>query len=364
VTSSLRGTDRPLSQVYDVALLDLDGVVYVGPDAVPGAPEALARARSDGMRLAFVTNNAARPPSVVAAHLTELGIAAEPAEVVTSSQAAARHLAERLPEGAHVLVVGTAGLVEALRERGLVPVDDADGPVDAVVQGFSPELNWRLLAEGAIALNRGVPWVATNVDPTVPSPRGPLPGNGSLVAALRHATGRDPVITGKPDPAMHRESLLRSGADRPVVVGDRLDTDIEGANAGGCASLLVLSGVTTPTDLIHAGPELRPTYVAADVAGLLMAHPQPDVVEGGSRCGRWRVAQDGPVLRLGADRPEGGASDDGAADSAESGELDALRALCAAAWGAAGEVGRDWRIQVEDGDDGSARGLLERWRLG
>ena len=360
MTSSLRGTDRPLSQVYDVALLDLDGVVYVGPDAVPGAPDALARTRSDGMRLAFVTNNAARPPSVVAAHLTELGIAADPVEVVTSSQAAARYLAERLPEGAHVLVVGTVGLVEALRERGLVPVDDADGPVDAVVQGFSPELNWRLLAEGSIALNRGVPWIATNADPTVPSPRGPLPGNGSLVAALRTATGREPVITGKPDPAMHRESLLRSGADRPVVVGDRLDTDVEGANAVGCASLLVLSGVTTPSDLVHATPKLRPTYLAADVAGLLMAHPQPDVIDGGSRCGRWRVVQDGPALRLGTGGADSGTRAD---ESDEAGdELDALRALCAAAWAADPPADRNWVFEVEDADEG-ARELLERWKL-
>ena len=357
MTSSLRGTDRPLSQVYDVALLDLDGVVYVGPDAVPGAPDALARARSDGMRLAFVTNNAARPPSVVAAHLTELGIAADPAEVVTSSQAAARYLAERLPQGSHVLVVGTVGLVDALRERDLVPVDDADGPVDAVVQGFSPELNWRLLAEGSIALNRGVPWVATNADPTVPSPRGPLPGNGSLVATLRHATGREPVITGKPDPAMHRESLLRSGAERPLVVGDRLDTDIEGANAVGCASLLVLSGVTTPADLLRAAPKLRPTYLAAEVGGLLSPHPQPDVVEGGTRCGRWGVAQNGRVLRLGADRT------DGAAPDGED-ELDALRALCAAAWAADGPADPGWDVEVAHGDDGTARSLLERWALG
>ena len=363
MTSSLRGTDRPLSQVYDVALLDLDGVVYVGPDAVPGAPEALAGARSAGMRLAFVTNNAARPPSVVAAHLTELGIAADPTEVVTSSQAAARYLAERLPEGAHVLVVGTVGLVEALRERGLVPVDDADGPVDAVVQGFSPELNWRLLAEGAIALNRGVPWVATNADPTVPSPRGPLPGNGSLVAALRHATGRTPVITGKPDPAMHRESLLRSGAERPVVVGDRLDTDIEGANEVGCASLLVLSGVTAPAELIHAEPKLRPTYLAADVGGLLTAHPRPEVVEGGTRCGRWRVESAGRTLRLGADRPDGGANDDATPHEETGDELDALRALCAAAWGADGDVGQKWEVAVADGDDGSVRAVLERWKL-
>jgi HAD superfamily hydrolase (TIGR01450 family) len=363
VATSLRGADRPLSQVYDVALLDLDGVVYVGPDAVPGAPDALARARDDGMRLAFVTNNAARPPEVVAAHLTELGISAEAAEVVTSSQAAARHLAEQLPPGASVLVVGTVGLEEALRERGLVPVQVADGPVDAVVQGFSPDLDWRLLAEGAVALNRGLPWVATNVDPTVPSPRGPLPGNGSLVAALRHATGRTPVVTGKPDPAMHRESLLRSGAERPVVVGDRLDTDIEGANAVGCASLLVFSGVTRPAELISAPPKLRPTYLAGDVSGLLHPHPQPEVVDAGARCGRWSVERDGSQLRLGVVEAAGSRNDAGRDDAEPDADaLDALRALCAAAWSSAAAPEGTWPVRAADGDR-AARAVLERWQL-
>jgi HAD superfamily hydrolase (TIGR01450 family) len=349
VASTLRGTDRPLSEIYDVALLDLDGVVYVGPDAVPAAPQALARARAAGLRLAFVTNNAARPPAVVAEHLSALGIAAEPDEVVTSSQAAARYLAERLPESARVLVVGTVGLAEALRERHLTPVDSADGQVDAVVQGYSPDLDWRQLAEGAVAINRGVPWVATNVDPTVPSPRGPLPGNGSLVAALRHATGRTPVVTGKPDPAMHRESLLRSGARQPIVVGDRLDTDIEGANAVGCPSLLVLSGVTGARELLAASPALRPTYLADDLRGLLVSHRQPAEVEGGAECGRWRARWDGDELALagplagergpdGADAEaegSGGAAGDGADD-----RLDALRALCAAAWSEGRPVSR------------------------
>jgi ribonucleotide monophosphatase NagD (HAD superfamily) len=250
-----------------------------------------------------------------------LGVAATEDEVVTSAQAAARYLADRLAPGSRVLVVGTTGLEEALRERGLVPVADAMGQVDAVAQGYSPDLDWRLLAEGAIAINRGVPWVATNVDPTVPSPRGPLPGNGSLVAALRHATQAEPVVTGKPDPAMHRESVLRSHAERPIVVGDRLDTDIEGANAVGCPSLLVLSGVTTAADLLRAGPRLRPTYLAADVGGLLVSHPEPVVVDGAVRCGAWQATR--TTSRLELSRVPGTEGDD---------VLNALRVLCAAAW--------------------------------
>jgi glycerol 3-phosphatase-2 len=326
-----------LTDLYDVALLDLDGVVYIGPDAVPGVPEALSVARDRGMRLAFVTNNAARPPHAVADHLTQLGISAKSDEVVTSAQAAARYLADRLPGGARVLVVGTAGLEQALRERGLTPVADAKGQVDAVVQGYSPDLNWRLLAEGAIAINRGVPWVATNLDPTVPSPRGPLPGNGSLVAALRYATRVEPVATGKPDPTMHRESLLRSKAKRPIVVGDRLDTDIEGANAVGCPSMLVFSGVTTARELLAATPRLRPTYLAADAGGLLVTHPVTTLVSGGARCGSWRAEYananaDGARLTL--RRVDGGSagSSDPSKHGAAQDDLDALRALCTALW--------------------------------
>jgi glycerol 3-phosphatase-2 len=336
VSLSLRGSDRPLSELYDVALLDLDGVVYIGEDAVPGAPASLRAAREHGMRLAFVTNNAARPPRVVADHLNELGIEATADEIVTSAQAAARYLADRLSPGARVLVVGTTGLEDALRERGLTPVADARGEVEAVVQGFSPDLDWRLLAEGAVAINRGVPWVATNVDPTVPSPRGPLPGNGSLVAALRHATRAEPVVTGKPDPTMHRETLLRTKAERPIVVGDRLDTDIEGANAVGCPSLLVFSGVTTPSELLTAVPDLRPTYLGADVRALLVEHPGPAVSDDGASCGAWvAVRTDGglELSRKVGDVQEGaqarGSDDAGAFDDDA---LDALRALCAAYW--------------------------------
>lgn len=354
VSSTLRASDRPLCEIYDVALLDLDGVVYIGPDAVPGAPTALASAREHGMHLAFVTNNAARPPVDVAAHLTELGIEADAEEVITSSQAAARWLADHLEPGARVLVVGTTGLRVALEERGLTPVDDARSPVDAIAQGYSPSLDWRLLAEGAVAINSGAVWVATNVDPTVPSPRGPLPGNGSLVAALRHATGAEPVVTGKPDPTMHRETLIRTGAKQPIVVGDRLDTDIEGANAAECPSLLVFSGVTTPAQLLAAGPKLRPTYVGADVGALNTRHPKPEAVENGARCGAWIAGATSGGLEL---RSAGSGQPTDEPDGFDDAALDAIRALCAARWNATGDEARsDALVAVRSaaGDDAAA----------
>jgi HAD superfamily hydrolase (TIGR01450 family) len=345
----LRGTTGPLYAEHDVALLDLDGVVYVGPSAVPGVPEALGEVRGHGMRLAFVTNNAARPPEAVAEHLCELGIDAAVDEIVTSAQAAARYLAERLPSGARVLVVGTTGLEVALRERGLVPVNEADADIEAVVQGYSPDLNWRQLAEGAVAINRGAPWVATNVDATVPSGRGPLPGNGSLVAALRHATGHQPVVTGKPDPTMHRESLLRTGSTRPIIVGDRLDTDIEGANAVGCPSLLVLSGVTTAADLLRARATLLPTYLGHDLSALLDVHPAPDVRADGARCGQWQVAGRAGEWEL-ARSGDAGEADD---------RLDALRALCAAEWSAERPDPGPVTVVAKGGDTAAERAVQD-----
>ena len=320
----LRASVEPLCSRYDVALLDLDGVVYVGARAVPGAPEILAAVSAAGMKLAFVTNNASRTPETVAEHLVRLDIPAEPGDVTTSAQAASRYLAERLGAGARVLVLGTTGLVQALTERGLVPVYRAEDEPDAVVQGFSPDLDWKMLAEGARAVRSGLIWIATNGDATVPSPRGLLPGNGALVAALSHATGAVPIFTGKPDPVMHRETIERSGARNPLVVGDRLDTDIQGAAAVGCHSLLVLSGVTTPAQLVDAEPGQRPDFIAADVGGLLSPHVAPTIGGGPVRCGPW-VAEHGRRLTLrylGSGPSAPGAGED----------LDALRALCAATW--------------------------------
>ncbi|GAA1988049.1 HAD-IIA family hydrolase [Kitasatospora viridis] len=311
---------QPLAAAYDTALLDLDGVVYAGPAAIDHAVEALDQARAGGMRLAYVTNNASRPPRVVAEHLTELGVPAQPGDVINSAQAAARLVAEKVPAGAKVLVIGGAGLVEALAERGLVAVERmADGPA-AVVQGFDPSVGWERLAEAAYAVQAGLPWVASNLDLSIPTARGVAPGNGTLVAAVSAATGVTPEVAGKPLPPMHRETVLRTGAVRPLVVGDRLDTDIEGAFNGGVDSLLVFTGVTTPAQLFAAPAEHRPTYLAADLRGLLQAHPEVAALpDGGFECrGRQARVVDGE-LRL------GGTGDD---------RYDGLRALCAAAWAA------------------------------
>ncbi len=254
-----------LDGLYDVLLLDLDGTVYRGAEAVPGARNALARCSA---RQFFVTNNASRGPEAVAKQLTGLGLSASPDAVVTSAQSAARLLASLIPAGSKVLIIGAEALAAEVDNVGLAPVRSFDdGPV-AVVQGFSPDINWRDLAEGSLAIRSGALWVASNVDTTLPSERGLLPGNGSLVAALRAATGQEPLVAGKPASPIMEDACRLSAARKPLVVGDRLDTDIAGANAAGLDSLLVLTGVSSLLDMLLASPELRPTYLAADLDGL------------------------------------------------------------------------------------------------
>jgi HAD superfamily hydrolase (TIGR01450 family) len=284
--SWLAGCPTALASAYDAGLLDLDGVVYLGQDEIPGAAPALAAARGLGMRMAFVTNNASRTPEAVAAHLRELGIPAAADKVATAAQAAARVLREHLPDGVRVLVVGGDGLVAAVRQAGFEVVTSADDRPAAVVLGYRPTTTYADLAEAALAIRAGALWVAANRDATMPTPRGQVPGTGALVALLVEATGQTPIVAGKPELALHREAVARVGAQRPLVVGDRLDTDIAGATAVGCDSLLVLTGVTSLADLRAAPPGLRPTYLSADLSGLLRSHPHVVVSGAGAQCAR------------------------------------------------------------------------------
>jgi glycerol-1-phosphatase len=314
-----RGCAASLSEHYDAALLDLDGVVYLGRTPIPGAADALADAAKRGMRLAFVTNNASRTPNAIAAQLEGMGVPATATDIVTSAQAAAHLIADRFPAGSPVLVVGGMGLRLAVRERGLRPVSTvAEQPV-AVVQGYAPDITYGLLAEAALAVRAGAWYVASNVDATLPTTRGQQPGNGSLVQVLVTATGKQPVVAGKPEPPLHAESVERVSAKRPLVVGDRLDTDIEGAFNGRADSLLVLTGVTQPADLLLAPPRRRPTYIAADLEGLNASHPEVTRTAGAFTCDGWTAAVDADGSQW--------------LDVSGSGDkLDGLRAVCAAAW--------------------------------
>jgi HAD superfamily hydrolase (TIGR01450 family) len=323
----LRWTERPLIEVYDAGLVDLDGVIYVGAEPVRNAVPTVAAARQAGMSLTFVTNNASRSPAEVAAQLRALGLAVTPTEITTSAQAAAAILAGRLPANARVLVVGAPALRDAVTEAGLHPVASlADEPA-AVVNGYSADLCYPQLAEAALAIRSGVPWVSTNLDPTLPTPRGPVPGNGSLTALLRTATDRAPEVAGKPEPALFTEAAHHVTADRPLVIGDRLDTDVAGARAAGFDSLLVLTGVTHPLDVAMAPAGQRPTFIAADLRGLLVSHPQVSIEAGVGRCGAFGA-------RVRNDHVEIERMQTSAEDSPD-GAIDALRAACMAAWASA-----------------------------
>jgi glycerol-1-phosphatase len=336
--TSLSACPGPLSEHYDAGLLDLDGVVYLGGTPVTGAADALAAAAKRGMRLAYVTNNASRTPNAIAAQLSGMGVPATATDIVTSAQAAAHLLADRLPAGAPVLVVGGTGLRLAVRDRGLRPVTSAAERPLAVVQGYSHDISYGLLAEAALAIEAGAIYVASNADATLPTSRGLQPGNGSLTQVLIHSTGRTPIVAGKPEPPLHAESVQRVGAVRPLVVGDRLDTDIEGAVRGGADSLLVLTGVTRPADLLLAPPQRRPAYVAADLSGLNAGHPEIAPQDGGFGCAGWTAAVAGAGAgrggRAGAGAGRGGGGGGGAwlTLSGSGSWIDGLRALCAAAW--------------------------------
>ena len=283
---------------HDALLLDLDGVVYVGSRAVPHAVTAIRAARARGVVTAYVTNNAARTPAVVAAHLTELGLEVAEHDVVTSAQAGAREVAARVPPGSRVLAVGGPGVAAALRDRGLDPVSLASDHPVAVLMGYGPDVAWRDLAQASYAVGRGALFVATNTDLTIPTAEGIAPGNGTLVGAVASSTGRDPLVAGKPHAPLMLESVERVGASRPLVVGDRLDTDVEAGHGSGIPTLLVLTGVTDVAALIAAEPQRRPTYVAADLRGLLApagslapvdAGDSPDDGLGGLRAGCLRA---------------------------------------------------------------------------
>ena len=267
----------PLDGV-DLLLADLDGVVYAGAGALPHAIESLNKA-AQGRALGYVTNNAARTDASVATHLSELGLSVRPHDVVTSPQAASRLLQTMVAPGSTVLVVGGEGLVAELERAGFVVTRTADDGPAAVVQGFAPEVNWLQLAEAAYALKTppeegGIPWIATNNDWTIPQSRGLAPGNGTLVSAVHTAVGRLATVAGKPETPIFEEAVARFGASSPLFIGDRLDTDIKGANAAGIPSALVLTGVDRPKHVLAADPVSRPSYIFSDLRELHEPYPE------------------------------------------------------------------------------------------
>lgn len=266
-----------------LVLADLDGVVYRGAGAIPFAVDSINAI--EGAHVAYITNNASRTDSSVAAHLSEIGLTVEARDVVTSPQAATGVLRELVPAGSTVMVVGGDGLTDELEKAGFVITRSAEDSPAAVVQGFSPDVAWVDLAEAAFALkggDDGIPWIATNTDWTIPQARGTAPGNGTLVSAVHTAVGRLPIVAGKPEVAIFEEAFTRYNSREALMIGDRLDTDILGANRAGIPSLLVLTGIDQAKQVLAAIPDERPTMIVDDLRALHEPYPETVVTQDGA----------------------------------------------------------------------------------
>ncbi len=317
-----RAAERPTPlDGVDVVLSDLDGVVYAGPGPLPHAVDSLNRAQSEGRTLGYITNNASRTDASVAAHLSSLGLRVTANDVTTSPQAAMRLMKDLVPTGSTLLVIGGEGLVVEVEKAGFVVTRSADENPAAVVQGFAPEVGWAQLAEAAYALatpleEGGIPWVATNTDWTIPQARGIAPGNGTLVSAVHTAVGRLATIAGKPERPIFDEAVARTGAQSPLFIGDRLDTDIQGARTAQMRSLLVLTGIDRPKQVLAAPPTQRPDYIVEDLRQLFEPYPATVVKGERTRVGDAVVEIDGVDLRI----------------VSEGRPIDLLRAGAAAIW--------------------------------
>lgn len=312
-----------------LVLADLDGVIYKGAQAIPYAVESI-NAIGGSARVAYITNNASRTDVSVAAHLTELGLHASPDDIVTSPQAAVTLLKELACAGSTILVVGGDGLVDEVTKGGFVVTRSAEDSPAAVIQGFSPDVAWVHLAEASFALNGDgttgdLPWIATNTDWTIPQARGTAPGNGTLVSAVHIAIGRLPIVAGKPEIAIFREAFTRYATDAAVMIGDRLDTDILGANRAGIPSIFVLTGIDQAKQVLGAVPDERPTYILDDLRQLHEPYPETVVTQAPgitrTTVGTATVRREGAVLAI------------------ESGSgVDLLRAGAAAIWNSGASI--------------------------
>lgn len=358
VHPGLKSSDGSLASHYDLGLLDLDGVVYRGKDPVENAVEGISAAVTDGMNISYTTNNSSRDQKTVAAQIASFGLTVTPEQIITSSIAAARMLSHHLPKGSRVLCIGAEHLRTEVRKLGFTLVDDVTEKPQAVIQGWHPQITWQELAQAAFAVEAGAQYFVTNRDLTIPREYGIAPGSGSLVRAVITATGVEPVASaGKPEAAMYdemRSMYADEGYDLvptelSLPVGDRLDTDIEAANRGGYDSLVVLTGVADPRQLMLAEPLQRPTYISQDLRGLAQTHRAPEHVgENRYRLGSM-VAQysQGSLIVASLDSTQWhdaisadtGSSEgaDGVRLSTSAGNvalhsLDALRAACALSW--------------------------------
>ena len=255
-------------------IVDLDGVVYRGPDPIPGVPELLRERAAGGDVVVYATNNSSRHRSDYQAILERLGAPVRIEHIVTSARATALWLCEHRPAVGRVMVLGGPGLRRELRDAGLrvlapTPAGLAKSP-QALAVGIDRGMTYWRLAIAADAIRSGALFVATNRDPIYPSENGLMPGAGAVVAALQVATNREPIVIGKPEPGLFEAAATLAGVSPQdaVVIGDGLGTDIAAAHRLGARSVLMLTGVTTRDELAAAAPDMRPTLVAANATEL------------------------------------------------------------------------------------------------
>ena len=288
---------------FDSLFLDLDGVVYRGAEAIDGAVEAINRAASLGKKIAYITNNASRTPQAIAEQLNGYGLTVQPEQIIGSAAAGVRLLATKVPAGAKVLVVGGEGLRREVSDSGFELVEDAGSQPDAVIQGFSKDIGWQQLAEAAFAIQAGAVWVATNQDWTLPLERGIAPGNGTLVGAVHTAVGILPEFAGKPFRPIFDAALQQMQVQRPLMIGDRLDTDIKGAITAGIQSATVMTGVVGNKELLGAKTDERPNFVLTDMNDLFADYPEAKPTKHGVRVGKSEVELLGDRVLLTAGHP-------------------------------------------------------------
>jgi HAD superfamily hydrolase (TIGR01450 family) len=304
--------------LFDYLLTDLDGVVYEGKQAIEPAPQVLSALAADGIPVGYVTNNSSRKASAIAEQLAGFGVSASPDDIIGSGQTGVELLATLIPAGSRVLVVGGDGLRDWVTRGGFELVADSTGNPAAVIQGFAPDVSWRDLSEAAFAIQAGAKWVATNSDWTLPQERGLAPGNGTLVSAVHTAVGQLPLVAGKPETPIFQSAVRRFevaySVSTPLFIGDRIDTDITGANKAGIASCLVLTGVSTRKEVLGMRPEGRPRFIIGTLAELQRPYNYPIQTTNGFESGEALVELVGNKVVVKRGDPK---------------SVDALRAACA-----------------------------------
>ncbi|MDP4756505.1 MAG: HAD-IIA family hydrolase [Aquiluna sp.] len=302
---------------FETLLLDLDGVIYAGANAIEDAVESIAKIQALAIPVGYVTNNSSRKPETIADQLRGFGLELNADQVISSAQAGVELLSTMIPEGARVLVVGGEGLRSRVVDAGYELVGSSEENPAAVIQGFAPEVGWKDLAEASYAIQGGAKWVATNQDWTIPRERGLAPGNGTLVSAVHTAVGQLPIVAGKPERAIFETAMREFGATSAIYVGDRLDTDVVGANKAGLGSGLVLTGVTTRKELLGARPDSRPAFILGTLKDLLSPYRAPTKTKRGFKLGDAEVEILGEKVVVSFGDPK---------------SLDALKAACLAIW--------------------------------